>query len=172
MQRQYILQHLFCIQRGEHNTLIKKNWNWEYQKPGLDSVKDLWEGYALDPEASLQEVVGEHEQVNKLGQLLQNLKVVVNKTDCDEHASFIAQKPIDVEMSGLMWWVCDEQRQQWPRLSRMAIDILSIPAMSDKPERVFFGGRRIVTWERAQLGPEMIEKLDTNKDIGGRDGLG
>jgi hypothetical protein len=39
----------------------------------------------------------------------------------------------------------------------MAIDILSIPLMSDEPERVFSGGRRIVSWDRAQLEAETIE---------------
>lgn len=34
----------------------------------------------------------------------------------------------------------DHQRKRWPRLSSMAIDILSIPAMGDQPERVFFWG--------------------------------
>lgn len=41
----------------------------------------------------------------------------------------------------------------------MVIDILSIPAMSDEPERIFCEGRRTVTRERAGLGPEMIEML-------------
>jgi hypothetical protein len=39
----------------------------------------------------------------------------------------------------------------------MAIDILSIPLMSDKLERVFSGARRIVTWDRGQMEPETIE---------------
>ena len=40
----------------------------------------------------------------------------------------------------------------------MAIDILSIPAMSDDPERVFSCTRRTVSWDRARLTPETIEK--------------
>jgi hypothetical protein len=39
----------------------------------------------------------------------------------------------------------------------MAIDILSIPPMSDEPERVFSGARRMVSWDRGQLEPETIE---------------
>jgi hypothetical protein len=39
----------------------------------------------------------------------------------------------------------------------MAIDILSIPPISDEPERVFLGARRTVTWDRGQLKPETIE---------------
>jgi hypothetical protein len=42
----------------------------------------------------------------------------------------------------------------------MAIDILSIPAMSDEPERVFSRTRRTVSWERAQIGAENLEKVE------------
>jgi hypothetical protein len=39
----------------------------------------------------------------------------------------------------------------------MAIDILLIPPMSDKPERVFLGACRTVTWDRGQIEAETIE---------------
>jgi hypothetical protein len=39
----------------------------------------------------------------------------------------------------------------------MAIDILLIPPMSDKPERVFSGTRRTVTWDRGQIEAKTIE---------------
>jgi hypothetical protein len=39
----------------------------------------------------------------------------------------------------------------------MAIDILSIPAMSNKPERVFSGARHTVSWDKGQMVPETIE---------------
>ena len=45
----------------------------------------------------------------------------------------------------------------------MAINILSIPAISAEPERVFSGARRIVTWERSQLGFTTIEKVECLK---------
>ena len=45
----------------------------------------------------------------------------------------------------------------------MAIDIFSIPAMSDEPERVFLGARRTITWDRAQLAPKTIEKTECLK---------
>jgi hypothetical protein len=45
----------------------------------------------------------------------------------------------------------------------MAIDILSIPPMSDKLERVFSGARRIVSWDRGQLEPETIEMRECLK---------
>ena len=39
----------------------------------------------------------------------------------------------------------------------MAIDILSIPLMSDELERVFLGARCTVTWDRGQIEAETIE---------------
>jgi len=46
----------------------------------------------------------------------------------------------------------------------MAINILLIPAMSDKPERVFLGARRTISWERMQLGVENIKKVECSKN--------
>ena len=39
----------------------------------------------------------------------------------------------------------------------MVIDILLMLAMSDKPERVFLGTRRTITWDRLDMIPEVVE---------------
>jgi hypothetical protein len=41
----------------------------------------------------------------------------------------------------------------------MAIDILLIPPISDKPERVFSEARRTVSWDRGQTEAETIELI-------------
>ena len=56
------------------------------------------------------------------------------------------------------WWY--KQRHQWPTLSRFAIEILSIAAMSDDVERVFSGCRRTISWERARLGLDKVEAVE------------
>ena len=45
----------------------------------------------------------------------------------------------------------------------MAIDILSIPAMSAEPERVFSRARCTVSWERGQMNPETLEMTECLK---------
>ncbi|OCK89461.1 uncharacterized protein K441DRAFT_583984, partial [Cenococcum geophilum 1.58] len=54
-------------------------------------------------------------------------------------------------------------RKRWPRLLYMAINILLILAISDKPERVFLGARGTILWERAQLGAENIKRVECSK---------
>jgi hypothetical protein len=45
----------------------------------------------------------------------------------------------------------------------MIIDILSIPPISDEPERVFSGARRTVNWDKGQIEPETIEMRECLK---------
>ena len=63
----------------------------------------------------------------------------------DKYEDFISETPYKISTTALQWWSQEQQRKRWPRLSLMAIKILSIPAMSDEPERVFSGGRRTVS---------------------------
>jgi hAT family C-terminal dimerisation region len=42
----------------------------------------------------------------------------------------------------------------------MALDILSIPAMSDEPERVFSGARHTVSWERSQIDVQTLKHIE------------
>ena len=45
----------------------------------------------------------------------------------------------------------------------MAIDILFIPPISAKPERIFSGARRTISWQQMRLGPGNIEKTECLK---------
>jgi hypothetical protein len=98
----------------------------------------------------------------KLDKLRAELDVIDDDTggiDNDLHF-FINDRPIRNTSTPLEWWCTTAQIKRYPRLSRMAIDILSIPPMSDKTERVFSGARRSITWGRARLGPETIEAVE------------
>ena len=45
----------------------------------------------------------------------------------------------------------------------MALDILSIPAMSDEPERVFSEACHTVSWEKSQLDVQTLEHIECLK---------
>lgn len=71
--------------------------------------------------------------------------------------------PLPPNTTALEWWLREEQQHAYPRLSKMAIDILSIPAMSAEPERIFSGSRRTISWTRCSLGGDTIEMLECLK---------
>ena len=67
------------------------------------------------------------------------------------------------EKTVLDWWISIKQRSRFPLLSKMAIDIYSIPAMSSEPERVFSGAKHTISDHRASLKSETIELLECLK---------
>ncbi|KZW00769.1 hypothetical protein EXIGLDRAFT_576667, partial [Exidia glandulosa HHB12029] len=63
----------------------------------------------------------------------------------------------------IAWWV--GRRAQFPQLSRMALDILSIPGIAVAVERIFSGGRDTVSLRRASLSPDTIRVLMIAKQV-------
>jgi hypothetical protein len=54
----------------------------------------------------------------------------------------------------ILYWV--EKRKRWPRLAQMALDLLTIPAMSAEPERIFSLAGLMVVANRGKLLPDII----------------
>jgi hAT family C-terminal dimerisation region len=76
----------------------------------------------------------------------QEMSVLDCVEDEDEFEKFINTSPKRISTkSPLEWWTREEQRLEYPRLYQMAIDVLSVPLMSDAPERVFSGARRLIS---------------------------
>lgn len=82
----------------------------------------------------------------------------------DEFDNYISENPImlDSKTTAIQWW--SQQRERYERLSQLAIEVLSIPGMSDKPERVFSGSRRRVSWDRTKTSIRMLEATECLKD--------
>ncbi len=70
---------------------------------------------------------------------------------------------IQNDRTALDWWLASEQRSRLPYLSRMAIDVFSIPAMSSEPERVFSGAKHTLDEQRISCSVETIELLECLK---------
>jgi len=83
----------------------------------------------------------------------------------DEFETF-QREPVSysIRLTPLEWWSQDSQRARFPQLSFFAAEILSIPAMSDKPERVFSGGRRTVSWDRSSISVRTVEDIECLRD--------
>jgi hypothetical protein len=88
----------------------------------------------------------EPKELDTFDQIALYLRSVARSTSEGEYKDYNSQDSHSPRKIGaLAWWLQDAQRQRWPRLALMAIDILSISPMSDEPERVFSGARRTVS---------------------------
>jgi hypothetical protein len=63
----------------------------------------------------------------------------------------------------ISYWAGKRKDPRWKDLARMALEILSIPAMSTEPERVFSGAKITISDRRCRLGDNIIEALECCK---------
>jgi hAT family C-terminal dimerisation region len=150
---------------------IETHWPRKWSRPTLAKVKKLWEKYREEvqplpalPLFSYDNPSKELKELDAFDEIVLSLRSVARRSSEDEYEDYNSQESYNPGKKGaLAWWCQDTQRQRWPRLSLMAIDILSIPSMSDEPERVFSAARRTISWDRGQIEPETIEMRECLK---------
>ena len=59
--------------------------------------------------------------------------------------------------AAIKWW--SDRQTRFPRLSKMAFDILTIPGMSSESERVFSHGSLTLSIQRQSIKDDALEKL-------------
>jgi hypothetical protein len=88
----------------------------------------------------------ERREVTPYERIKQSMSVSDEPVNEDEFEKFINSPPRHMTTSTpLEWWCREQQRIEYPRLHQLAIDVLSVPAMSDDPERVFSCARRTIS---------------------------
>src|SRR5438067_1488062 len=70
----------------------------------------------------------------------------------DEYVRYIAQPQVPSVKQGYKWWLGPTQQKNYPNSSKMALDMLSIPAMSADPEHLFLGAKITISDRRNRLG--------------------
>jgi hypothetical protein len=78
----------------------------------------------------------------------------------DEYAEYCRLEPAPCKRS-LEWW--GARREEYPRLSKMAFDLLSIPLMSAECERIFSMTKRFIPTDRNRLKDDVIEAMSSLK---------
>ena len=103
--------------------------------------------------------------------LVNNLFFDVN--DEDEEQSDEVERylngPVKMQLQPLSWWL--EHQDEFPRLSVMAIDLLSIPGMSTECERAFSQAKLVVGLQRHSLHNDTINELQSMKNWMRNEGL-
>lgn len=151
---------------SKRDAYIKQNWPGEWYDSAIGGARAIWEEeYSFEPPskslATSSAVANAVEQDrNKLAQLARNMKVKTAAMHSEnDFKTFITAQPIEIDSTPLQWWCGPEQRRRYPRLSRMAIAILSISPESSEPERAFSGGRRTCSWDRLQIKCTNIKRV-------------
>ena len=79
----------------------------------------------------------------------------------DEYEEYCCLKP-DIRITNIIQWWQDHAAAS-PRLARMALDILSVPAMSGEVERVFSSAKLLLPDSRNRLKEDAIEACECLK---------
>lgn len=148
---------------SNRSAYIKKNWPKEWHNNAISGAQAIWEEeYNIELPSRPLAAPSREREGNKLAQLARNMKVTtdVQRFEEDDFMAFIAADPIEIDSTPLEWWCASEQQRKYPRLSRMAIAILSISPESSEPERTFSGARRTCSWDRLRIKCTTIEKVE------------
>jgi hypothetical protein len=142
---------------------IDRHWEEDWREPAVTAARLYWAKFKDRP-VTLTSMTkpGEKQREPSTYELLkQSMSVLDGPGDEDEFEKFVNAPPRHMTTkTPLEWWCREEQRLEYPRLHQMAIEVLSVPAMSDDPERVFSCTRRTISWDRTRLSAETIEKLE------------
>jgi hypothetical protein len=140
-------------------TYVEAVWanNKKWLDAGKKAVESLWvSSYKQQPVSeaiSPQKPPSNHElnimEAHRLKGLAGAKARARKATSRDEYEHYCSQPQVNTEYP-LEWWRTVGS-SNYPHLAQMAIDILSIPAMSDEPERIFSGLGHMITKRRTHL---------------------
>lgn len=81
----------------------------------------------------------------------------------DEYRRYLSLPPVDDIKDIRKWWMEETQQLHYPNSSKMALDLLSIPAMSADAERLFSGANLQHSKLRNRLKVAVLEQLECLK---------
>jgi hypothetical protein len=139
---------------------IQENWKQEWVQSSERLMEGLWNEYKpVEPPLPLCEVPSTttNEFLDWRNKHLQPPLII------DEYERYCKSERVYGFTSALAWWLEETQQKAYPSLSKLAVDILSIPAMSAEPERLFSGAGITITDRRNRLGSDVIEALECLK---------
>jgi hypothetical protein len=86
----------------------------------------------------------------------------------EDYCSMSVEPGLKDGPAAIAWWCEPRQRTRFPNLYKMAVDVLSIPAMSAEPERLFSECKRILTSDRHSMVAETLEAVECLKSFNRR----
>lgn len=133
--------------------------NWQKRKWVKDSKKmmqDFWNFYK--PQTEDVQLMQPTQQTSNQFLMFLEEQDEQHEVLNDEYEHYCSQPTINV-FNARDWWIQPAQQQLYPHLSQLALEILSIPAMSAEPERLFSATKLILSDCRNRLSMQLIEAL-------------
>jgi hypothetical protein len=127
---------------------INTKWPEAWRASAIGSARTIWEEEYKTAEMSESNdlaadvMLANHHAWNEFDFLADDMDVTDTPISIDDFDAFINTPPCKISVSPLEWWCQETKLRNYPRLSRMAIDLLSIPPQSADAEAAFSGGRR------------------------------
>lgn len=144
---------------------INRSWHSKkaWRERGQDEMKQLWKDYECMP---IGQAVDKVASITTSGLELSGLEAyrarfqakkrsLTPPLDLDSYDAWTKLEPEDDCEDPIAYWVAESSRR--PRLAKMALDILTIPAMSSEPERIFSLAGIMATDRRSKLKADTIE---------------
>lgn len=140
-------------------------WNPQWQPNMKSALRELWEtSYRSSTGPVSRATPTSTPDTTNEFLIWLNKRRAVSLDVGDELAQYINEPLVPAsDKPAIDWWLEKGQRERLPLLSRMAIDIYSIPAMSSEPERVLSGTKNTIPENRSRLDSETIGILECLK---------
>jgi hypothetical protein len=144
---------------------IKRWWPEEWHETARHLLQTLWDS-EYKPATTSTQSPPLPAPLRKPNKFLARMAERHAQTDVDfdELDQYLSTPTVtNLSLKPISWWLEPTQQSTFPTLSRMAIDILSIPAMSAEPERLFSSAKITITDRRNHLESDIIEALECLK---------
>lgn len=144
---------------------IEHFWRPSWQMRAKDAVKKLWDD-DYRPKTLIPTPAPDAHLTNNEFELW--LRQIDTPTTIeDEYDHYCKTERVYGYSDALSWWLEPAQLKAYPHLSKMALDILSLPAMSSDPERAFSAAKITLSDRRNKMGIQILEYLECLKSWAG-----
>lgn len=161
---------------NKRKAYLQAVWRRGWVKPGLRRAEDLWARQYERLDAAQDSTTLCHRSDDRepteltsyeIWQRQRSAKIAESNSLSSEFKRFV-DAPAEAirfhdSFTVLDWWQEPSQKRTYPRLSLMALDVLSAPAMSAEAERVFSRARRQISFDRECLKPDIIGQKECLK---------
>lgn len=127
-------------------------------KPTVDKVRAMWSQYRVEHYYEPLTASADDDAFTRM-RSLKRLRLDAS-LQADQFEQYITSDPLlapaePARFNVIEYWI--QRRQGWPQLAQFALDVLSVPVMSDDNERSFSAAKDMINDRRNRLCADIIE---------------